>query len=70
MIDVLEGYVIGRTVVGVIDGNCSVIALNEIMIVVGLHRSVRHQACPALPRMSIRGEFRHVQARLLTDIIM
>lgn len=70
VIEMLEGHVISCVAVGVTDGDCSVVTLSEIMIVVGLHRSVCHQACPALHRMSIRGEVRHVQARVLTDIIM
>src|SRR3979490_1558599 len=69
VIDVLEGYVIGGTAVGVIDGDLSVVALCEIKMVVGLRRSVCHQAGPALHRMSIRGEFRDIEACVVTDLM-
>ena len=69
MIDVLHGYVISRTAVGVIDGDLSVVALSEIKKVAGLRRSVCHQAGPTLHSMSIDAEFRDAETRVLTNLV-
>ena len=40
VIEILEGYVISCVAVGVTDGDCSVVTLSEIEVLVGLQRSV------------------------------
>ena len=69
VIEMLQGYVISCVAVGVTDGDCSVVTLSEIDVLVGLRRSVYYHVCPALHCMAIRGEFRDVETRILTNVM-